>query len=46
MQPRILEEKEFRKVAGDQGADAVFLIKNGKPTIVVRRGAPTSAIDL
>jgi hypothetical protein len=42
--PRVVDEKEFRKIAGEERAHAVVIIENGKPQIIARKGASPSAI--
>ncbi len=43
LHPRIVSEEEFKKLAKGR-ADAAILIEDGKPQIIVREGAPPSAI--
>jgi hypothetical protein len=42
--PRIIDDREFRKLAGARRGDAVVLIENGQPQIVMRQGASASAL--
>jgi hypothetical protein len=42
--PRIVDDKEFRRLAGGKRADAMILIAGGEPQIITRRGAAPSAI--
>jgi hypothetical protein len=42
--PRIVDDREFRTLAGARRGDAVVLIENGQPQIVMRQGASASAL--
>jgi len=42
--PRIVDDREFRKLAGGRRGDAVVLIENGQPQIVMRQSASASAL--
>jgi hypothetical protein len=42
--PRVVDDREFRKLAGSCRGDAVVLIENGHPQIVMRQGASASAL--
>lgn len=43
LHPRVVGDKEFERLAHGRG-DAALLIENGQPHIVIRKGAPPSAI--
>jgi hypothetical protein len=42
--PRVVDDREFRKLVGARRGDAVVLIENGQPQIVMRHGASASAL--
>jgi hypothetical protein len=42
--PRIIDDRAFRKLAGARRGDAVVVIENGQPQIVMRQGASASAL--
>jgi hypothetical protein len=44
IRPEMVPDHEFAKIAGAEHRDAVVLIENGKPRIVMREGAPASAL--
>jgi hypothetical protein len=42
--PREVSDREFRKLVGSRRGDAVVLIENGQPVVIMRKGASASAL--